>query len=275
MLVSRFMTRRPVTVRADAPLEEAVRLMEEHGHRHLPVVGSDELVGLLTDRDVHLGTGGRPPAELGLTGSRFVRDAMRTPVMCVEEDERSTVAATRMIEQRLGALPVLADGRLDGIVTETNLVQAFRDLCRDPANADVLDATVEEAMRSELVTFEPGTTVAEAAARCVDWRLRHVPVVRDDEVVGLVSERDLRVSLGRALVAAADARRQGREPPPALTVADLMQDEVVLVDPREMLSDVAPVMLSARLAAVPVGVDGVLMGVLTRADVVEHYASVA
>ena len=60
-----------------------------------------------------------------------------------------------MIEQHIGALPVLESGRLVGIVTETNLVAAFRDLCRDPAHADELDRPVEEVMHSLVVTVEP------------------------------------------------------------------------------------------------------------------------
>ena len=66
MLVSRFMTRKPVTVAPEAPLEEATVLMERHGFRHLPVVTGHEVVGMLSDRDLRLGTGGHPLASLNL-----------------------------------------------------------------------------------------------------------------------------------------------------------------------------------------------------------------
>src|SRR6185436_15713953 len=164
VLVSRFMTRRPVTVAPEAPLEEATVLMERHGFRHLPVVTGEEVVGMLSDRDLRLGTGGHPLASLNLPDDaglpRIVSEIMRAPVVCVESDERGPLAARHMIDQRIGALPVLEDGRLVGIVTETNLVSAFRDLCRDPAHADELDRPVEEIMHSPVITLEPGDSLA-------------------------------------------------------------------------------------------------------------------
>ncbi|MDD9935939.1 MAG: CBS domain-containing protein [Myxococcales bacterium] len=48
------MTATPVTIQLDAELEEAVKLMQEHGIRHLPVMDGEDLSGVVTDRDVSL-----------------------------------------------------------------------------------------------------------------------------------------------------------------------------------------------------------------------------
>jgi len=279
MLVSRFMTRRPVTVAPDASIDEAIALMERHGFRHLPVARGVDVLGMLSDRDVRLGTGGQPleslgvPAEAGLP--RRVEQIMRSPVICVEEDERGPTAARRMIEQRIGALPVLGSGRLVGIVTETNLVSAFRDLCRDPAHADELDRPVEEVMHSLVVTVEPDETMEDAVTRCQDWRIRHVPVMKDEELVGIVSDRDIRLALGRQLVADALAVRRGGDPVPPPRVHQIMTRDVVTIEPREPLSRAVTLMLEHRVSALPVQLAGMLMGIITRTDVLEHYGSVA
>jgi CBS domain-containing protein len=280
MLVSRFMTRRPVTVAPSTSLDEAIRLMEHHGFRHLPVVADGAVMGMLSDRDVRLGTGGQPLAKLGVPSEAGlparVEELMRTPAFCVESDERGPVAAMRMVEQRIGALPVLQDGRLAGIITETNLVTAFRDLCRDPARSDELDRTVEELMHSLVVTLNPRDTLDEAIHHCRDWRIRHIPVLDDgEELVGMVSDRDIRLAIGRALVADALAVQRGGAPAPQPTVGELMAREVVSIDPREPLSRAVTVMLDGRVSALPVLLDGMLLGIITRTDILEHYGSVA
>ncbi|MGQ0554107.1 MAG: CBS domain-containing protein [Planctomycetota bacterium] len=279
MLVSRYMTRRPVTVKPEASLEEAIALMERHGFRHLPVVRGDEVLGILSDRDVRLGTGGVPLSTLGLPADaalpRTVAELMRSPVICVEMDERGPRAAMHMVEQRIGALPVLQSGRLVGIVTETNLVSAFRDLCRDPAHADQLDRSVDELMKSPVITMEPDESLGEAIRRCNDWRIRHIPVLHEEELVGLISDRDIRLALGRELVAEAQAAARGGAPVRAQRVLDIMTKDVVTIAPRESLSRAVTLMLEHRVSALPVDLDGMLVGIVTRTDILEHYGAVA
>ena len=279
MQVSRFMTRRPVTVAPDASVDEAIALMEQHGFRHLPVAQGTEVLGMLSDRDVRLGTGGQPLAGLGVPSEaglpQRVEQIMRAPVVCVEEHERGPTAARRMIEQRIGALPVLERGRLVGIVTETNLVAAFRDLCRDPAHADELDRPVEETMHSLVVTMEPDESLEDAVERCHDWRIRHVPVMHDEELVGMVSDRDIRLALGRQLVTEALAVKKGGRPQPPPRVHQIMTRDVVTIAPNETLSRAVGIMLEHRVSALPVQLDGMLMGIVTRTDILEHYGNVA
>jgi CBS domain-containing protein len=279
MQVDRFMTRNPVSVSPDVSLEEAVGLMEIHGFRHLPVEQGGELVGILSDRDVKLGTGGASLSELGLTGDenlpRLVSDVMRGPVLCVETDERAPQAAARMIEQRIGALPVLGGGKLVGLITETNLVSAFRDLCRDPAVSDRLDATADEVMHSPVVTLAPGDDLSEAVSRCANWRIRHIPVVQDEDLVGIVSDRDIRLAIGKALVADAKAQKDGDVYVETTTVKDIMSTDVVTIEPSDMISECVPLMLGHRISALPVCLEDMLLGIVTRTDILEHYAGVA
>jgi CBS domain-containing protein len=228
---------------------------------------------------VRLGTGGYSLSALGLPADSGlpaqVREIMRAPVVCVESDERGPLAARHMLEQRIGALPVLEDGKLVGIVTETNLIAAFRDLCRDPSRVDELDRPVEEIMHSPVITLEPGDTLGEAIQRCNDWRIRHIPVLQDETLVGIVSDRDIRLAVGRALVADALAARQGGTAKDPDRVDGIMSRQVVSIGPAETLSRASSSMLAAHVSALPVQLDGMLLGIITRTDILEHYGTVA
>jgi CBS domain-containing protein len=135
--VKAWMTRPAVTIRAAAPVREAAALMKARTIRHLPVVDdADRLVGIVTDRDLRqivfdpaiqdrLGE----VAEIleGLT----VREVMTWGVVTVTPATGIRQAARLMHEQKIGALPVVADGRVVGMLTERDVLRAFEDLVRD------------------------------------------------------------------------------------------------------------------------------------------------
>jgi CBS domain-containing protein len=95
-------------------------------------------------------------------------------------------AVERMVELNVGALLVREDGEIAGIVTE-------RDYLRRAALEGRADRETEvrEIMSSPLVVVNPDTTVDECMALMTDRRIRHVPVVEDGRVVGLISIGDL------------------------------------------------------------------------------------
>ncbi len=279
MQVARFMTRHPTTVEPNAPLDVAYTVMQEKGFRHLPVAVGDEVAGIISDRDLALATGGLPEELRGEAGDNpaptTVRQIMHTPVVCVEEHEPGARAAKLMVEQRIGALPVLDEGRLRGIVTETNLVKVFRDLCRDPAVADDLDGAVEHLMKSPVIMLAPEDDFTIAIDRFRDWRIRHVPVMQGDELVGMVSDRDVRMAMGRALIMDAQDQHAGMLAVYNESIARIMTPTVVTIEPQARLSEAVYLMLEHRISALPVGVDGEIFGIVTRTDILEHYASVA
>jgi CBS domain-containing protein len=92
-----------------------------------------------------------------------------------------------MAERRIGAVLVRdAAGQLLGIVSERDVV---RFLARD--GAAVLDMTAAQLMSTGLHTVTPATTVAAAMTRMTESRVRHLPVLEHDELVGLISIGDV------------------------------------------------------------------------------------
>ena len=95
-------------------------------------------------------------------------------------------AVKRMVEANVGSLLVTEDGEVAGIVTE-------RDYLRRVALEGRTDkeTPVREIMSSPLIVVTPQTTVDECMALMTDRRIRHVPVVDDGQVVGIVSIGDV------------------------------------------------------------------------------------
>ena len=96
-------------------------------------------------------------------------------------------ALDKLAEHNIGALVVTdADGAIVGIVSERDIVRALPQ--RGP---EVLNAEVSEIMTSPLVTATPHTDVVDAMRSMTDKRVRHLPVLDDGELVGIVSIGDI------------------------------------------------------------------------------------
>jgi CBS domain-containing protein len=113
-----------------------------------------------------------------------VRKHMSRNLLSVEPGETITEDAQRMVERNVGAVLVLDAGRPVGIMTE-------RDLMRAVARGLHGDAVVAEYMTKDPETIEPDDTTQHAAVLMIHGGFRHLPVVEGDDVVGILSIRDL------------------------------------------------------------------------------------
>jgi CBS domain-containing protein len=102
-------------------------------------------------------------------------------------------AASRMWNSQTGSLLVMDGENLVGIVTERDLLRAVAQ-GQDPAKV-----TVKDVMRTDIITCLPQTTLKEAAKTMATRWIRHLPVVENGKVVGIVSQRDLTGVLAEAL----------------------------------------------------------------------------
>ncbi|MFI5179940.1 MAG: CBS and ACT domain-containing protein [Thermoanaerobaculia bacterium] len=123
MLVRDIMRSPAVTVSTETTLQDAYHLMREKTIRHLPVVDGETMVGVVTDRDLRLAT-----SALALmpfpTESRVSAVMSRSPLTADASDPIEDAART-MRERKIGCLPVLEDGRLIGIITGLDLLDAL------------------------------------------------------------------------------------------------------------------------------------------------------
>src|SRR5439155_19661588 len=107
-------------------------------------------------------------------------------VLRIDADASVREAVERMVAANVGSLLVTAGGEIAGIVTE-------RDYLRRVALEGLTDreTAVREIMSTPLVVVTPETTIDECMALMTDRRIRHLPVIRDGDVVGIVSIGDL------------------------------------------------------------------------------------
>lgn len=106
-------------------------------------------------------------------------------ITCDVATQVSTVVNI-LATKRIGALPVLRDGRVVGIVSERDVIYCLGD-----QGGDCLDLPVEKIMTSPAITVEPSTTVDEALAMMTRRRFRHFPVAESGQLVAFISIGDL------------------------------------------------------------------------------------
>lgn len=131
MTIRELMTGGLITVRVETSVRQARDLLAKEGIRHLPVTGpGGVLAGIVTDRDIRLNLPSRATSlsaqEITHLLSRLtVAEIMPRSVITIAPDRPARDGAQLMPEHKIGALPVLDDGHLVGIITETDIVRAF------------------------------------------------------------------------------------------------------------------------------------------------------
>lgn len=133
-LVSAYMTPDPVTLSPEDSLLEALETMRLRGVRHFPVTVAGRLVGLVTEGDLKRAE----PSTLTDSEEDFNRVMEGTPISRIMIQNPITVttqtplleAAETVHGTKYGALPVVSDGRLVGILTDNDLIHALVDVLR-------------------------------------------------------------------------------------------------------------------------------------------------
>jgi CBS domain-containing protein len=112
-------------------------------------------------------------------------DIMQTDVLSVAPEDTLGFAAEQMADRGVGASVVLDYGRLIGILSERDILRAVAGRVHSS------EARVREWMTADPVTASVSTSPEEAARMMVEHGFRHLPVVEDDQAVGIVSIRDV------------------------------------------------------------------------------------
>jgi acetoin utilization protein AcuB len=121
------MTRQPWTIRKDAKMSQAHEVMRAHRVRHLPVLDAGKLVGVVSERDLHLmeTLPGGDPDEI------TVEDAMIEDVYVVAADDPVDTVVENMADHKYGsAVVVNQQGHVEGIFTTVDALQVLADILR-------------------------------------------------------------------------------------------------------------------------------------------------
>ncbi len=168
MKVQDFMTRDVVTVRPDAPIHEAARLMVNHGVSGLPVLDEGgRLVGILSEGDlilrqkprtqlawwqVFFSDGERLAREYQKATGLTVAEVMTRSVISLPPDASIESAAALLDEHKIRRVPVVAAGKLAGIISRGDLIKALAGGPaggRAPLSDEQLVSEMQQRMRAE------------------------------------------------------------------------------------------------------------------------------
>jgi CBS domain-containing protein len=107
-------------------------------------------------------------------------------VISIDADVTVREAVALLAEKRIGALPVIADGRVVGVISERDVIYRLSS-----DGAAMLDWPVSKVMTAPAITIEPRVTVLGALSQMTKRRIRHLPVEEGDQLIGVVSIGDL------------------------------------------------------------------------------------
>lgn len=184
-----IMTQKVVSVGSTAKISDAIELMTEKNLGGLPVVDDDNHVrAIITERDIAILFADRLS---GVTVAQLMSENVVTALSktTIFEAERS------MTTRGFRRLPIISDGKVVGIITTMDVIrffgsgEVFKHL-RSGTIIQVLNTPALTIASKEVSTIEPNADVGQAAKIMRDKDLGAVPVVKDDKLVGIITERD-------------------------------------------------------------------------------------
>lgn len=264
-LVKNWMSSPVVTATKEMSLTEARSILSEKQIRVLPVMENDTLVGIVTKRGLlrvdlsflqdetrHLLV---DPADAK------VGDVVTLKPLTTLPESAIAKAARIMLENKITALPVMENGKLIGILTNSDLLrfilQEYPTVKRKQP--------VSQYMTDEVVTIEPESSLLEAHALMGTKRIRSLVVMEGEKLVGLVTRTDLMSSDPSRL-----ASRKNQELSLkilTLPVEKVMTRELITILPTAPVTEAAELMLKNKIHCLPVvDLDGKLVGIITESD---------
>ena len=136
MRISEWMTTAPIAVAPSMPVSKARELMQTKRLRHLLVMEGEQLAGIVTDRDIRLALPS-PATSLSIWEVNYllarlaVREVMTRSVVTIGPDQPVADAVHLMLKHKIGALPVVKNEQVVGIITGTDLHRAFARMLRE------------------------------------------------------------------------------------------------------------------------------------------------
>jgi len=173
------------TVSPDTDVKTILKKVGEPGPTMLNVVVDDYLVGVVTKADL-----------LPLvTGNTKLRDIMNKQVITVSSDDRVIHARRIMINENIARLPVVDDGKLVGIISDTEIAFALADIKRSFSlgrqKHHLEELLVGDVMKSPAIWTTSNISVTDAAKIMMKKNIGFLPIIENENIDGVVTRTDL------------------------------------------------------------------------------------
>lgn len=149
MYVSDWMTKKVFSVSPDDYLSDVLSLMKEKGIKHVPVIKSGKLKGIISDRDIKEYSPSKATSldiyELHyILAKTKIKEIMTTGVITTTSDAPVEEAAMIMLDRSIGCLPVLDDDDLTGIISDKDIYRALVDITGVRHGGNRICVTIED-----------------------------------------------------------------------------------------------------------------------------------
>lgn len=257
MQIKNLMSENIITVDKDQNLSDALKLLRKHNVSRLPVTNNKELVGIISERDIanKLGSSkyeSMPASRLHIS-SVMVKDVFTVP-----ETMQLDEVAKLMLENGIGSVPVMNDDKMVGIVSKADFVTLATGIAFDKI-------TVKEIMSKKLTTVSPTERIIHARRQMLESHVGRLPVVEDDELVGMITSKDLM----RAFI---DFRKKVPEKYQKSQIKELLVEDIMSSNPsyvsKEMsITEISEIMMETGYNGLPVVEEGKVIGIITQTDI--------
>ena len=196
--IKEIMTRDLITLSNKASIGETIETMLDNQLGAIPLVDGDgKLAGIVTERDIAL-------SLAGMAGKETVQDFMSLKVFTTTPGTPLEGACKIMVRNGLRRIPIVggeadiskAAKKLLGILTSTDVIRFLNakelfDNLNSNLATDVLKTVISDIMVKDPVTVEPTMTIGELCELFSEKNIGGVPVVKNDKVLGIITERDI------------------------------------------------------------------------------------
>ena len=257
MQIKNLMSTSLITIDKDQSLADALKLLRKNRISRLPVLNNKELTGIISERDIAKKLGSSKyesmPASRLHVSSVMVKDIISVP-----QSMRLAEVANIMLENGIGSVPVIDDGKMVGIVSKADFVTMAID-------GEYDNICTKEIMTKDVISVSPSERLIHARRVSIDAKVGRLPVIDDEELVGMITSKDLMRAFidFRKKVPERYQKSQIKE----VLVEYIMSRNPVVVTKDHSISDVAKIMIETGYNGLPVVEDDKVIGIITQTDI--------
>ena len=254
MKVEEVMTVNTVFLHDSDFMTHARQVMRDRHLRTLPVVDENKRVnGILEEKEL---------LNVYSTKSNVTVDGFTSGFPLVYPDMDMMHAAKLMIDAELGRVPVLKSGE-DKILAG---ILSIADIFRNMASGKIPHRDIGDIMTATVKTCSPKDNIAKVWLNMRETGFSGLPVVRNDEVIGMVTRRNI-INAGYARIERED--EHGTKSTMAPPVEKIMSTPAYTISPDKTLNEAIQVFLKLDIGRISVVNEGKLVGIIDRSDVIK------
>ena len=266
-----------ITVYPTTTIRKALMTMNENRYRRLPVVnaGNNKVVGIITSMDIvdFMGGGSKYNLIREKHGRNFlaainepVREIMEENVITLKENADIDEAIETFLTKNVGGTPIVNDdNQLISLITERDVIRALLDKIDE-------NEVIDDYITRKVIVATPGERLKDVARTMVRNGFRRLPVVSEERLVGIITSTDFIKLLGSDWAFNHMQTGNVREIT-NVRMEEIMKRDVITAKEGDKLKDIAKIMVTNDIGALPVVDDNLrIKGIITEKDVLGYFA---